>query len=48
MVLVLEKINGALAGSIGLVAETIAAYKKQEQHDSARADPHLATIRMSP
>lgn len=31
MVIVLEKLNGALAGSIGLVAETIAAYKKQDE-----------------
>ncbi|KAF1974683.1 hypothetical protein BU23DRAFT_579478 [Bimuria novae-zelandiae CBS 107.79] len=33
MVIVLEKLNGALARSIGLVPETIAAYKKQEDHD---------------
>lgn len=31
MVIVLEKLNGALAGSIGLVSETIAAYRKQEE-----------------
>ena len=46
MVIVLEKINGALAGSIGLVAETIAAYKKQEKHGAARSDQDAASIRM--
>ncbi|KAF2819714.1 hypothetical protein CC86DRAFT_126834 [Ophiobolus disseminans] len=30
MVIVLEQLNGALAGGIGLVSETIAAYRKQE------------------
>jgi hypothetical protein len=46
MVIVLEKINGALAGSIGLVAETIAAYKKQEDHGTVRANQDAASIRM--
>jgi hypothetical protein len=32
MAIVLEKLNGALAGSIGLVSETIAAYRKQEEN----------------
>ena len=36
MVIVLEKLNGTLAGSIGLVSETIAAYRKQEENATVR------------
>jgi hypothetical protein len=46
MVIVLEKLNGALAGSIGLVSETIAAYRNQEENATISRAQNVGTSGM--
>ncbi|KAF2702804.1 hypothetical protein K504DRAFT_508610 [Pleomassaria siparia CBS 279.74] len=43
MVIVLEKLSGALAGSVGLVSETIAAYRRQEENDTVSRVQNVET-----